>query len=128
MNILVYLIILAVCVALVPMVKETFRDGIGNMCRGLDQRDCYSAPHCGWCISDEGVGSCKKGDSVGPYRRDGKCTQWSTGWWSRPWRLPFPTINYNWAVPVFSWNPWRRRIIHDRNFRKKLRRIRKGGW
>jgi hypothetical protein len=116
----------------INIIAENFKASESGYCDKLDQRDCYAAPHCGWCVDSDQNGRCKEGDSLGPNKTSDCNRGWTTGWpWSKINRVPFHYYYPSswWGI---NWNPfvspWRYRMAHDRDFRRKIRRLRRGGW
>ena len=88
-----------------------------DSCAGLDERGCRNTIGCGWCIDDNGYGSCK-------IRPDSKCAQWSR---SIPADADVDVVPV--VPPSYFYYPsywWRG--PGSRDWRKARERRRHGGW
>jgi hypothetical protein len=66
--IIIFLLIIYFIYTNTSLINENF----GINCKNCDknewigQQDCNTCNNCGWCIDDEGSGSCSSGNSTGP--------------------------------------------------------------
>lgn len=83
-----------------------------DRCAGLDEQNCRMG--CGWCVDDNGYGSCKS-------HADSKCAEWSrTG---SPVVVAPPSYFY---YPSYWWGgPGGQR---SGDWRRARQRRRRGGW
>lgn len=44
-------------------------------CHNLTRKECENCPNCGYCVDDQGNGTCVSGDPASPYYYD-KCMAW----------------------------------------------------
>lgn len=129
MNILYLIIFIVIFVIIYKNVKtEKFNTFYGKFpyaypktycssCGNLNIHECGKCVNCGYCVNNEGIGSCEAGDNNGPYFAE-NCSYWFPD--GNDILLPQVPVLFNpYNVPTYKFHSQHENIRYPKYFDHK---------